>query len=207
MNPLLPNAILGLFSYLDHVLDRELVTRIADIYPHEFERKTGRKNPHSPIMSIETRIRQDVRFTERSSKISEALDLYKIYHEDDAIHALSWAYCLYRCGKSPNDAFLADYSVKGFGMLQWAERADDKERVFAKFERAGDRYVAFSNFPSTGLLLIRGDRLVAHLEPPRDLLLTDVRVPQEYVDRLARFEALGGCKAFLNGKFEWQFTD
>ena len=66
--------------------------------------------------------------------------------------------------------------------------------------RKGDRLVRWSRIAYIGTVLLRGDRLV--WEPVKMHLFID-EVSEEDLQEIRQFEALGGAKAFLAGKFDW----
>jgi hypothetical protein len=66
--------------------------------------------------------------------------------------------------------------------------------------REGDRLVKWGRIVYGGTALLRGDRLVWEPVKHRGYM---TEWPEEWRQENRQFEALGGAKAFLAGKFDW----
>jgi len=75
---------------------------------------------------------------------------------------------------------------------------------FSGFHKDGDRLLSYRRPASSGLLLVRGDRLVWEYDEIRYCVVdTSLRWNANY----EHFLALGGNRAFLAGEFSWPPPD
>jgi hypothetical protein len=140
---------------------------------------------------------------------------YRLYHRDDMADALAAAYCQHKRGGDPEAALNADYSVEFRGLLYHEDLGKFRnasgdgylQRLWhplSVFFEEGDRLVKQDSGPYDYLMLVRGDRLVWKTEMIHKLLI-GVSLKRRAAE--AHFVALGGCKAFLDGKFTWPPPD
>lgn len=206
----LPEAIRGLFAYLDVTLPEEIKADAGKpaFTLSERHRDFGRSRVR---IEIGERIGHSFRLQHWGSPLSDALTPYRIYHREDMADALSVAYCLHKRGGSPLQAFTADYALWWGGILSWvdigafrqAERDGGGPRIwdyFGVYCRAGDRFLRYGMPSSIGYMLVRGDRLLWERE------LLHICVPDgdpRWEADYAEFTRLGGCAGFLAGKFTW----
>lgn len=140
---------------------------------------------------------------------------YRLYHRDDMADALAAAYIQHKRGCDPEAALTADYSFNEPGLLYHKdidEFRNETENGYVQqlwshlrsFAEEGDRLVKHDSGASDYLLLVRGDRLVWKTEMIRKII---GGISLKKKADWAHFQALGGCKAFLNGEFTWPPPD
>jgi len=148
----------------------------------------------------------------RECPLREGMAVFRLYYRDDMADALAVAFFLHLQGRDPITALIADYSVPENGILTWESlddlKADAEQNPMnamswnriAPLVRPGDRLVRYRRQPSTGLILVRGDRRVWEEESYRFLSLGP---SLRYQTDKQKFESLGGNRAFLAGEFDW----
>jgi hypothetical protein len=147
--------------------------------------------------------------------IVKELNKYKIYHEGDMADALTAAYFLHARGEDPVKALKADYILAYYGLLTWEDVDQLKEegkkdkilsywRMLERHYRNGDRVIYYDTQVGTGLLLVRGERLVYECELVHKFIgERSLRWDAAY----DHFLSLGGNKGFLAGDFVWPDPD
>ncbi len=221
--PEIDESVWGIFAYLDAVFSAEELEEFdqseVQIGARDFARD-------SVSEKIRERIDSEFRLMHLGSPIRKALDVYRLYHSSDMSCALTCAYHLNRRGQNPTPALMADYTWKQGGTMQWrslldlrdyknepksAFQYDDPDprpinerrplnSEFNHFYREGDRLVDWNRIAYSGTVLLRGDRLVWQ---GAEMHYYITEVPEEWCQAIRQFEALGGAKAFLAGKFDW----
>lgn len=209
----LPDAVRGVFAYLDTTLSPEMKQDLScgtlcrnDQSFHDWN-ATPRK--------VADLLTDEFRLMHSGAPIRKALDVYRLYHKTDMANALTCAYSLHLRGKDPGEALNADYCLEWCGILKWTTLEAVKQgygsnndhwlwHQFSPFHREGDRFVKYRTPPSTGTLLVRGDRLVWKVE---ELQALPAGVSLRFQAEKKKFEELGGSRAFLAGKFDWPPAD
>jgi len=207
--PPTPDAVRGVFAYLDASLPQDLKHALSACELH-------RDSPsfydwQAAPMAVFEHITNEFRLMYPLSPIREALERYRLYHKTDMAKALTCAYRLHLRGEDPGEALSADYCLSWFGILTWttkdALRQAHDERPerslwsqFGQFYRDGDRFIRYSSPTSYGTLLVRGDRLVWEIE---EMHMNRSRPSPKFKAEAEKFRELGGNAAFLAGQFDW----
>lgn len=201
-----PVSVLGLFAYLDTILIKNLR---EDMRADELPDEATRDAPWGSLeRRVQDRIKSEFRLMHWDSPLRQALDLYRLYHENDMAHALTKAYRLYLRDADPVQALRADYSLKNHGVLCWQSWEDIKDvssdgwltSQFQGLMREGDRFARYSLPSQCGTLLLRGDRLVWSVV---ETYLNVRAVSPRWQAQHERFLAQGGTRGFLAGEFVW----
>lgn len=207
--PPLPNAVSGVFAYLDAALEPEVRDGLMNCElcresPSFYEWQAAPKIVADLIMD-------EFRLMYPDAPIRKALDAYRLYHKNDMSNALTCAYRLHLRREDPGEALSADYCLDGDDILTWVSmeklRLEHKARPegslwsqFGTFYREGDRFVKYRRPSSFGTLMVRGDRLVWEIEELHGL---PAGRSLKYEAEVDKFQELGGHRAFLAGQFNW----
>ncbi|MFT3783804.1 MAG: hypothetical protein QM790_17475 [Nibricoccus sp.] len=198
----IPPLIRGVFAYLDGVLTVDQLRVLSTL---DIDVGLATKGWGGVRSQVAEKIRNEYRLMYWGSQLRAVLDGYQLYHEDDMSDALACAYGLYRRGMDPNEALRADYCITGRGVLYWisldelcAERYATLRARTSHLYREGDRFAHYL----TGAMMVRGDRLV-HEVSLQTMHINVDGISRRFQAEMAKFEELGGTRAFLAGKLDW----
>jgi hypothetical protein len=208
MNSALPTGLRAVFAFLDEALPAEA---------REAFRMTEVNLSHLNHMcwEEETQFARDARFLIRHSfslhttcgALGEMLKQYRLYHESYSSRALVWAYSLHMRGKDPLEALTADYDFNMDAVVSWLTKEQEQRAVNADLFgedrrglRADDRWARCRTSGRIGTMVFRGDRLIrASIECYMNIMGPN----RSWHEMKERYDALGGVKAYLAGKFDW----
>jgi hypothetical protein len=209
----LPDAVRGVFAYLDAALPKEVREDLSGGYLYRDDKSFHEWG--STPRKVGELITDEFRLMHWGAPIRKALDAYRLYHKTDMANALTCAYSLHLRGMDPGEALNADYCLEWCGILAWTTLEAVKQAYgsntdywlwhqFSPFHREGDRFVKYRTPPSMGTLLVRGDRLVWRVE---ELHTLPAGVSLRFQAEDKKFKELGGNRAFLAGEFDWPPAD
>lgn len=212
------NPIFNVFGSLDAYLTRDQVEE-AENCDEETIRKNSNDYPrtHDRALSVVLSSIHETSSTQYwDCPLREELEKFQIYDRHDMADALCSAYYFWKRGGNPVEALEADYSLKPHGLLRWG--VIDQEREAARNDKnapwwkldhmyqEGDRLIHYRLPAYSGLLLVRGVRLVSEFRSGfRDI--TDTPIRQAWMADYEHFLSLGGNRGFLAGDFDWPDPD
>ncbi len=200
--PSTENILEGLFAFLDATLGPEI--------PRRFEKEGVEFNAsdaNSPIWRTRAWINSNFALQHPCCPLRAWLDPFGLYYAPDMADALATAYGLQRLGKDPYSAFLRDYTphwaIITFAEDDHHEWAEGCWKRFGQFRRTGDRFVHYYTPPSSGYMLMRGSHRVMEQETVHACL---DGIDEHWIEQKRRYDALGGVKSYLLGKFPWPLS-
>jgi hypothetical protein len=157
-------------------------------------------------------ISQAFRLEDSFCPICEQLSAFGLFFHEDLKDALAHGYLLYRNGKDPTAAFHRSYAptwaiLSLIEEYEWRNPRGPHAKVLEQLRwhsKPGDRVVRYSTMDQRGMMLIRGLHRVTEIV---GVIMTPVFPNQEWLAEKEKFDALGGAKGLLEGRFSWQMTD
>lgn len=208
MSETLPTALRAIFAYLDIALPTETREAFATA-------EVNLEHLHYMCFDRSKEFAKDTCFLiqynfqlmRATDSLGSLLKEYRLYHESYSAPALTWAYSLHKRGKNPLEALTADYSFRWEAVLSWMTEKQIQEAINwqlfgdrQELTMLGDRWLRYQTYGEIGTVVLRGDRLLC---TKWECKMTPMAGSTHWREMWEKFEALGGVKAFLDGKFQW----